>query len=49
MDFCQVNGIRQDAYATTNRIVVEEDKSAGECGYYLHPTAYGLPVSSMQQ
>jgi hypothetical protein len=39
----QVTGIRQDAYAKTNRIVVEEDKSAGERGYYLHPTAYGLP------
>jgi len=39
----QVTGIRQDAYAKTNRIVVEQAKSAGERGYYLHPTAYGLP------
>jgi hypothetical protein len=39
----QVTGIRQDAYAKANRIVVEEDKSAEDRGYYLHPTAYGLP------
>ncbi len=39
----QVTGIRQDAYAKANRIVVEENKSAEERGYYLHPAAYGLP------
>ena len=39
----QVTGIRQDAYAKANRIVVEENKPAEERGYYLHPTAYGLP------
>jgi len=39
----QVTGIRQDAYARANRILVEEDKTAEERGYYLHPTAYGLP------
>jgi hypothetical protein len=39
----QVTGIRQDAYAKANPIVVEENKSIEERGYYLHPTAYGLP------
>ncbi len=39
----QVTGTRHDAYAEANRIVVEKDKSAEERGYYLHPTAYGLP------
>ncbi|MHC4500493.1 MAG: autotransporter outer membrane beta-barrel domain-containing protein, partial [Planctomycetota bacterium] len=39
----QVTGVRQDAYAKANRIVVEENKPAEERGYYLHPTAYGLP------
>lgn len=38
----QITGIRQDAYARANRIVVEEDKTTEERGYYLHPTAYGL-------
>lgn len=39
----QVTGIRRDPYADKNRIVVEEDKSLEEKGYYLHPEAYGLP------
>ena len=39
----QVTGIRQDAWANENRIVVEEAKSAEERGYYRHPTLYGQP------
>ncbi len=39
----QVTGIRHDPYAVANRIAVEEDKPTEECGYYLHPKAYGLP------
>lgn len=39
----QVTGIRRDPFANKNRIVVEEDKSLEEKGYYLHPEAYGLP------
>jgi len=39
----QVTGIRRDAYADKNRVVVEENKSLQERGYYLHPEAYGLP------
>src|SRR5215471_15215725 len=39
----QVTGIRQDAYANAHRIPVEEDKSARERGYYLHPDAFNQP------
>ncbi len=41
----QVTGIRHDAYADAYRIPVEEDKSAGEQGYYLHPEVFGQPES----
>ena len=37
----QVTGIRQDAYANANRIVVEAEKPAGERGTFLHPEAFG--------
>lgn len=37
----QVTGIRHDAYAKANRIVVEEDKAVEARGYYLHPEVYG--------
>ena len=40
----QVTGIRQDAFANTNRIPVEEDKPAAERGLYLHPDALGEPA-----
>lgn len=40
-----VTGIRQDAWAETHRIPVEEDKPANERGRYLHPEAWGLPPS----
>jgi len=40
----QVTGIRQDAYAETHRIVVEENKPAQERGFYLHPEAWGQPA-----
>ncbi|MDX1531902.1 MAG: hypothetical protein R3362_10300 [Rhodothermales bacterium] len=39
----QVTGIRQDAWAEENRIVVEEAKRSEERGRYLHPSAFGLP------
>jgi hypothetical protein len=39
----QVTGIRHDAWANENRIVVEEDKEAEDRGRYLHPSAFGLP------
>jgi hypothetical protein len=41
----QVTGIRHDAYANQYRIPVEEDKSVGERGYYLHPEVFGQPES----
>ncbi len=41
----QVTGIRHDAYANQYRIPVEEDKTAGEQGYYLHPEVFGQPES----
>ena len=39
----QITGIRQDAYANTHRIKVEEEKPLTERGYYLHPEAFGQP------
>jgi hypothetical protein len=39
----QVTGVRQDAYATANRLPVEEDKPAKERGMYLNPEAFGQP------
>ena len=41
----QVTGIRQDAYANTHRIPVEEDKTPDERGKYLHPEALGFSKS----
>ena len=38
----QVTGIRQDAWANDNRVVVEEEKADNERGRYLHPEARGL-------
>ena len=37
----QVTGIRHDAYAEANRIVVEADKPEDERGTYLSRAAYG--------
>lgn len=39
----QVTGIRQDAYAKANPIVVEEDKPEAERGFYFHPDLFGQP------
>jgi hypothetical protein len=39
----QVTGIRHDAWANAHRIPVEEQKSAMQRGYYLHPELYGAP------
>jgi hypothetical protein len=36
----QVTGIRKDPYANKHRILVEEEKSPDEKGYYLYPDAY---------
>jgi hypothetical protein len=37
----QVTGIRQDAYAQANPIVVEQSKPAEEQGLYLFPAGFG--------
>jgi len=37
----QLTGVRQDAYAETHRIRVEEMKPVAERGSYLHPEAFG--------
>src|SRR6185295_11276234 len=39
----QVTGVRQDAYANTHRIQVEEEKPDRERGTYLHPAEFGQP------
>jgi hypothetical protein len=39
----QVTGIRQDAYAETHRIPVEQDKPEKERGKYLYPKEHGQP------
>jgi len=44
-----VTGVRQDAWAETHRIPVEESKPASERGRYLHPEAWGLPPSRGMQ
>jgi hypothetical protein len=40
----QVTGIRQDAYARQNPVIVEEDKPAEEVVTYLNPEAFGVPA-----
>jgi hypothetical protein len=37
----QITGVRQDAYAKANPLVVEREKDARERGYYIHPELYG--------
>jgi hypothetical protein len=39
----QVTGIRKDAWAKMNPLVVEEDKPEEARGTYLHPEAFGQP------
>lgn len=38
----QVTGVRKDAWAESNRVVVETDKPLDQQGHYLHPEAFGL-------
>jgi hypothetical protein len=37
----QVTGIRQDAWASTHAVEVEQEKPEKERGYYLHPEVFG--------
>ena len=41
----QVTGIRNDPYASQNRIEVEVDKTIDERGKYAHPEVYNLDKS----
>lgn len=41
----QVTGVRQDAWANENRIVVEQDKPTAELGSYIFPQGFGKPSS----
>jgi hypothetical protein len=43
----QVTGVRKDAWAEANRIVVEEAKPKAERGRYLHPELFGKKAGSM--
>lgn len=38
----QVTGVRQDAYARTYPLVVEEEKSSRARGNFLHPELFGM-------
>jgi hypothetical protein len=40
----QVTGIRQDAWANSHRIPVEEVKPEQERGFYQHPELYNAPA-----
>lgn len=42
----QITGVRRDAYALANPLVIEAEKLVEQRGLYLHPEAYGLPVES---
>jgi len=39
----QVTGVRQDAFARANPLVVEVEKPERERGYYIHPQLFGQP------
>ncbi|HXM22211.1 MAG TPA: hypothetical protein VN948_13215 [Terriglobales bacterium] len=40
----QVTGVRQDAYAKANPLVVEQEKETRLRGFYIHPELYGAPA-----
>ena len=42
----QVTGVRHDPLAVASRMVVEVDKPANEVGKYMHPEAYGMPLTA---
>jgi hypothetical protein len=45
----QITGVRQDAYAKANPLVVEEEKDARSKGFYLHPELYGAPAQKQTE
>jgi hypothetical protein len=42
----QVTGVRHDPLAEASRVVAEQDKPANEVGKYMHPEAYGMPLTA---
>jgi len=40
----QVTGVRHDAFAMANPVVVEEEKGARLRGFYIHPELHGAPA-----
>jgi hypothetical protein len=40
----QITGVRQDAFAKANPMVVEEEKDPRLKGFYIHPEFYGAPA-----
>jgi hypothetical protein len=38
----QVTGVRKDAFAEANPVIVEKEKTEKEKGYYINPEAFGL-------
>ena len=40
----QVTGVRHDAYAMANPLIVEEDKDVRLRGFYIHPELHGAPA-----
>ena len=40
----QVTGVRHDAFAMANPLVVEEEKDARLRGFYIHPELHGAPA-----
>ena len=40
----QITGIRQDAWAKENPVLVEPEKPSSERGQYMHPSAFGKPI-----
>ena len=41
----QVTGVRHDAFAKANPLVVEQTKPENERGFYAHPELYGQPAT----
>jgi trimeric autotransporter adhesin len=39
----QITGVRQDAYAKSHPLVVEQQKEARLGGHYIHSELYGAP------
>jgi hypothetical protein len=45
----QITGVRHDAFAKANPLVVEEEKAAQLKGFYLHPGLYGAPAEKQTE